>query len=40
MSLHKNSSSTKEQERNILNELGSFNLGEQINVFRHGKISK
>lgn len=37
MSLHKNSSSTKEQERNILNELGLFHIGEQINSFRHGK---
>jgi DNA damage-binding protein 1 len=37
ISCHKNSGSTKEQERNILNELGLYHLGEQINVFQHGK---
>ena len=37
ISCHKNSSSTKEQERNILNQLGLYHLGEQINTFQHGK---
>ncbi|CAF0960255.1 unnamed protein product [Rotaria sordida] len=36
VSCHKNSGSTKEQERNILNELGSYHLGEEINLFRRG----
>ncbi|CAF4245853.1 unnamed protein product, partial [Rotaria sp. Silwood2] len=34
ISCHKNSGSTKEQERNILNELGLYHLGEEINLFR------
>jgi len=37
ISCHKNSDSTKEQERNILNELGLYHLGEHINVFQRGK---
>jgi DNA damage-binding protein 1 len=37
ISCHKNSTSTKEQERHILNKLGLYHLGEQINIFRHGK---
>ncbi|CAF3432385.1 unnamed protein product [Rotaria sp. Silwood1] len=36
ISCHKNSGSTKEQERNILNELGSYHVGEEINLFRRG----
>lgn len=39
LSCHKNSSSTKEQERNILNQLGSYHLGEQINTFQHGEYT-
>ena len=37
ISCHKDSGSTKENERNILKELGLCYLGESINVFRHGK---
>ncbi|CAF0914954.1 unnamed protein product [Adineta steineri] len=36
ISYNKNSDSTKEQERTILNELGLYHLGEEINTFRHG----
>ncbi|CAF3642646.1 unnamed protein product [Rotaria sp. Silwood1] len=36
ISCHKDSGSTKENERNILKELGLCHLGENINVFRHG----
>ena len=39
ISCHKDSGSTKENERNILKELGLWHLGENINVFRHGKTS-
>ncbi|CAF4702782.1 unnamed protein product, partial [Rotaria sp. Silwood2] len=35
ISCHKDSGSTKENERNILKELGLCHLGENINVFRH-----
>ncbi|CAM4789835.1 unnamed protein product [Rotaria magnacalcarata] len=38
VSCHKNSGSTKEQERNILNELGLYHLGEEINLFRRGSL--
>ena len=37
ISCHKNSGSTKENERHALNELGLWHLGEHINVFRRGK---
>lgn len=37
ISCHKDSGSTKENERNVLRELGLCHLGENINVFRHGK---
>jgi hypothetical protein len=37
---YKNSSSTKEEERNILNESGLYHLGEHINVFQHGKSNQ
>ncbi|CAF1345272.1 unnamed protein product [Rotaria magnacalcarata] len=36
ISCHKDSGSTKENERNVLKELGLCHLGENINVFRHG----
>lgn len=39
VSYRKNSESTKEQERNILIENGSWHIGEQINVFKHGDFS-
>lgn len=38
ISCHKDSGSTKENERNVLKELGLYHVGEIINVFRHGSI--
>lgn len=36
ISCHKDSGSAKENERNVLKQLGLCYLGENINVFRHG----
>ena len=34
----KDSAATTDEERNTLNEVGRYHLGEFVNVFRHGML--